>query len=151
MTTTTVPSPAEMPRAGLPHLQAAARRFTEANVELSHAAPGALALLAAEQCVEPVTDPGELASPAPIPDDEADAFAAALHDEPPAVAPKPQPPFAWIPGTARQPNPMARDQYVRRAGLELAVRFYADDPEDRTDTDVLATAKVWAEWIRTGL
>ncbi len=174
----TTPTPADLPRAGLRHVdaaihradnpppfrsdpgptiaaaQAAALRFAQANVDLAHAAPEALAQLATEQDVEPVTDPDKLCGSEPVTAGDAEDLVTPEPEHEPATAqsphPVPQPPFAWTPGTARQPNPLARDQYVRKAGLELAVRFYADDPTERDDADVLATAKVWAEWIRTG-
>jgi hypothetical protein len=45
---------------------------------------------------------------------------------------------------------------VRRAGLDLAVKFYADtdgDPEADavTPAEVIATAREFSEYIRTGL
>lgn len=124
----TPPTPADMPRAGL----------ARAEILLPRAPSGALEQLAAEQRIGPVTDPEQLAAPEPIPDDEAEALEAALHK------PRPQPPrYPTMPV-------VTRDQHIRRLGLELALKFYADDPQDRTDRDVLGTAQDFSRYIRSG-
>lgn len=166
-TPVTIPTPGQVPRAGLSLAERLRRQETAQAaadaLPAGHtakpaptAAPDALAALAAAQGIGPVTDPDDLASPDPIPADDADAFETALRDderEPiaqPAHAahPVPHPPFAWVPGAARQPNPMARDQYIRRGALDLAVRHFQDLEVE--PAEVLATAKAWAEWIRVG-
>jgi hypothetical protein len=162
MTTPTIPSPADLPRAGMSLAESLRRHeLAEHAVAQLLAPPGTLERLAAEQGVQPITDIEELTGAEGVPEEEAQAFLDAIHELHPAPShepkpfppgrPLPRPPFGWIPGAARQPNPLARDQYVRRAGLELAVRFYADtDGDTVTPADVLATARSFAEFIRTG-
>lgn len=144
---TTLPSPAALPGAGIPHLQAAARRFAEANVALSHAAPAELERLAAEQGVEPVTDGEDVAAPLreALTDDEFDAFQAAIHgrDDTPPRRPVPAPPPV-------QPHrPLTREQYIRRFCLEYAVRYFTGLAES-DENDVFTAAKTWAHWVQTG-
>lgn len=170
MTSPTVPSPAQIPRAGLSLPERLRRQEAAQDAAATLlvgappvppellAPPGELERLAAEQGVQPVTDIDDLAAPLRdrLTDEEFDAFQAAMRDDEPepitqpapGAHPVPHPPFAWVPGAARQPNPMARDQYIRRGALDLAVRHFQDLEVE--PAEVLATAKAWAEWIRVG-
>lgn len=48
-----------------------------------------------------------------------------------------------------RPAPLTRDQYIRKFCLEAAIRYHTSLAESH-ETEVLATARTWAEWIRTG-
>jgi len=141
MTSPTVPSPAALPGAGLPHLQAAARRY----VEVAYAAPGELERLAEEQGVGPVESVDDLGPAAgTFSDADAEAFQAAIHgrdDTPPRPVPAPPP--------VQPHRPLTREQYIRRFCLEYAVRYFTGLAES-DEGDVFTAAKTWAHWVQTG-
>jgi len=74
----------------------------------------------------------------------------------PAIDAAPADPPTTLAGADRTNRPpslnhasiLDRTQHMRRTALELSVRHYAD--LECKASEVLETAKTWANWIRTG-
>lgn len=168
MTSPTVPSPAQMPRAGLSlperlRRQEAAHDAADAllagapAVDPSLLAPlGELERLAAEQGVHPIEFVDELGPPAgTFTEAESQAFLAAIQDcrgaGPAAVnADRPVPADDERP-SGRAATGLNRYQEIRDRALTHALRRYElDDQAAMDDENVIRTADRFADWIRRG-
>lgn len=167
-TPATIPSPADMPRAGLSRAELLRRQ--EAAQDAADALlagvtpvppallapPGDLERLAAEQGVGPVESIDELRMPAgTFTEAESEAFLDAIRDCRGAT-PGPADTDRPIPADDERPSGRAlmdlnRYQEIRDRALAHALRFYEqDDQADVDDEEVIATADKFADWIRRG-
>jgi len=117
----TTPTPAQLPGAGLRHLDAAIQR---ADTD------------------PPGTDLPSVTGILEILHDAATGLPADETPEPRAF-PVPQPP------PVQPQRPLTREQYIRRLCLQLAIQYFTGLAESDED-DLFQAAKAWASWIQHG-
>lgn len=167
-TPATIPSPADIPRAGLSRAELLRRQ--EAAHDAAHtllagapamppelsAPPGELERLATEQGVRTVESTDELGPPAGFfTEAESEAFHAAIRDcrgEPSTMTtPDLAAPDDPEPSPTHAPVGLNRYQEIRDRALTHALRRYElDDQAAMDDEKVIATADRFADWIRRG-